>query len=199
MNERSYDRRRSRGVSGGGPSETILIIGGARSGKSSYAEKLARERARGDVLFVATAEASDDEMRERIARHRAARPSSWKTLEAPRNLVNVLRQWPDLPRLILLDCLTLWVSNELLAEPEDLERRLLCELDLLTDWAHLRAVDLILVSNEVGMGIVPENALARRYRDVLGIVNARAAHAADKVYWMVAGLPLEIKAAAERS
>jgi adenosylcobinamide kinase/adenosylcobinamide-phosphate guanylyltransferase len=174
-------------------SDTILILGGARSGKSSFAEELAMRSGQDEILFVATAEALDDEMRERIRRHRLTRPTSWKTLEAPRDVVNRIRELPELPQLILLDCLTLWVSNELLTNDTDLERRLLCELDLITEWARLRGVDLILVSNEVGMGIVPENALARRYRDVLGIVNARAAEAADKVIWMVAGLPVQIK------
>ncbi|MBI4675201.1 MAG: bifunctional adenosylcobinamide kinase/adenosylcobinamide-phosphate guanylyltransferase, partial [Chloroflexi bacterium] len=97
------------------------------------------------------------------------------------------------PQLILVDCLTLWVTNELLASEAEIERRLVCQMDLLMEWTQLHDIDLIFVSNEVGLGIVPENALARRFRDLLGIVNAHVAQNADKVYWMVAGLPLEVK------
>lgn len=175
--------------------ETVLVLGGARSGKSTFAEEWAKRRGE-PVVFVATAEALDDEMRERIARHRADRPSNWQTLEAPRDFVGAISHLPELPRVILLDCLTLWVTNELLADEADLERRVLCQLDMLTEWARLHEVDLILVSNEVGLGIVPDNALSRTFRDVLGRVNAWAAASADKVYLMVAGLPIELKAGA---
>jgi adenosyl cobinamide kinase/adenosyl cobinamide phosphate guanylyltransferase len=171
----------------------ILILGGARSGKSTFAEQLAKQSAREKILFIATAEPLDDEMRERIAKHRAARPAAWQTLEAPRDLPSALAQLEKSPQLILLDCMTLWVTNEMLASEADVEKRLLGQLDMLIEWTRLHDIDLIIVSNEVGLGIVPENALARRFRDVLGIVNAHAAQNADKVYWMVAGLPLEVK------
>lgn len=173
-----------------------LILGGARSGKSAYAEALAREQPDRRVLYIATAEALDDEMRERIAKHRADRPREWETLEAPREIPIAISGLERAPELILVDCLTLWVTNEMLADETNLEKRLLGQLDLLMDWTHLNDIDLILVSNEVGWGIVPENALARRFRDVLGRVNAYVAHHAGRVYLMVAGLPVEIKSLA---
>lgn len=175
-------------------SKITLVTGGARSGKSAFAEKLAQQRGGDDVLFIATAEALDDEMRERIAQHRAERPPAWRTLEAPRKLPEAIATTTWLPRLILLDCLTLLVTNELLADENDLERRLFCQVDLITDWVRFQGIELILITNEVGSGIVPDNALSRRYRDMLGRVNAYVAQKADQVYLMVAGLPLEIKA-----
>jgi adenosyl cobinamide kinase/adenosyl cobinamide phosphate guanylyltransferase len=177
-------------------SQIILILGGARSGKSAFAQEWAQQRGSDNVLFIATAEALDDEMRERIAQHRAERPAAWQTLEAPRDLLEAIRNWQTMPRLIVLDCVTLWVTNELLADENDLEKRLFYQLDLLCEWVRLQNIDLVLISNEVGMGIVPENALARNFRDVLGRVNARAAQHAHQVFWMMAGLPLEIKARA---
>lgn len=176
--------------------EIVLVIGGARSGKSGWAQELARARGSDAVVFIATAEARDDEMRARIAQHRAERPPHWQTLEAPRNLTGAVAGLQQVPRLIIVDCLTLWVTNELLANGADLEKRMLCQLDLLVEWARLHDVDLILVTNEVGLGIVPENALAREFRDVVGRVNAHAAQLADKVYWMVAGLAVELKSIA---
>lgn len=177
-------------------SATILVLGGARSGKSTFAEKLAAQRGSDSVLYIATAQALDDEMRARIAKHRADRPPQWQTLEAPRDILGALQEWTAMPRLILVDCLTLWVTNELLADETDVEQRLICQLDLLSEWARLQGVDLILVSNEVGLGIVPDNALSRTFRDILGRVNARAAQHANQVYWMVAGLPIEVKSLA---
>jgi adenosylcobinamide kinase/adenosylcobinamide-phosphate guanylyltransferase len=113
-------------------------------------------------------------------------------------LVEAIAPVKRTPALIIVDCLTLWATNELLADETDLESRLTCELDMLTGWARVQGVDLILISNEVGQGIVPENALARTFRDVLGRLNARAAGQADRVFWMVAGLANEIKAEAYR-
>ncbi len=178
--------------------DLILILGGARSGKSAYAETLARAQPHARVLFIATAEALDDEMRERIAAHRAARPPEWETLEAPRELPRAIATLARAPQLILVDCLTLWATNEMLADETNLEKRLLGQLDLMMEWTHLHDIPLILVSNEVGWGIVPENALARRFRDVLGRVNAYVAQHATHVYLMAAGLPLEIKSLARR-
>lgn len=172
--------------------QVILILGGARSGKSAYAEQLARAQNK-RVLFLATAEALDDEMRERIAKHRAERPPDWETLEAPRDLPRAFATLEHAPQMILLDCLTLWVTNEMLADETNVERRLFGQLDLMLEWTHLHDIDLILVSNEVGWGIVPENALARRFRDVLGRVNMYAAQHASQVILMVAGLPIELK------
>lgn len=176
-----------------GQSEIVFILGGARSGKSTFAEQLAQGRGTDAVLFIATAQALDDEMRERIEKHRADRPAAWQTLEAPRELGRAIGELDWMPRVIVLDCLTLWVTNEMLADDTDLERRVLCQLDMLTEWTRIQGIDLVLISNEVGLGIVPDNPLARKFRDLLGRVNARAAHHADKVYWMVAGLPVEAK------
>lgn len=174
-------------------SETIFVLGGARSGKSAFAQTLASASPHEKILFVATAEALDEEMRERIANHRAQRPAAWQTLEAPRDLPGAIAQLQQAPQLILVDCLTLWVTNELLANEEQLEARLLGQLNRLMEWAHSHDVDLILISNEVGLGIVPENMLARKFRDLLGIVNAHIAQNADRVFWMAAGLAIELK------
>lgn len=168
-----------------------LILGGARSGKSTTAERLSRSADR--VLFVATAEALDDEMKRRIRIHRRSRPAAWNTLEAPRELVSVLR-----PRLahydvFLLDCITMWVSN-LLLEMEglpDAERRIAEEVQRLLDLMQGSDAAWILVSNEVGLGIVPASPLGRVYRDVLGRVNQMIAARSNRVLLMVAGLAFE--------
>lgn len=179
------------------PSKITLVLGGARSGKSAFAENLAQQRGGDGVLFIATAQALDEEMYARIAQHRAQRPHTWHTLEAPRKLPEAISQTDWMPRLILLDCLTLWVTNELLADETDLDKGLFCQLDLLTDWVRFQGIELVVISNEVGWGIVPDNALSRRFRDTLGRVNAYVADKADQVYLMVAGLPLEIKSLAK--
>jgi len=165
-----------------------LVLGGARSGKSSYAERLVREAGRGCV-YVATAEARDDEMRARIARHRAGRPADWTTIEAPLDLPRRLAALPG-DRPVLIDCLTLWLSNVLLAE-RDLDA---AGDDLI---AALRAcpAPVVCVSNEVGLGIVPDNELARRFRDAQGRLNQRVAETADRVVLLTAGLPLVLKGA----
>lgn len=168
----------------------ILITGGARSGKSHFAEQRAAALS-AEVLFVATAEAGDAEMATRIANHRATRPAHWRTLEEPRHVARALHAAAPAP-LVLLDCVTLWVTNLLLAEAAQLEPAL-HELEALLDWWQNNSVTLIVVSNEVGLGIVPDNALSREFRDWLGIFNQRLAAEADTVYLMVAGLPLTIK------
>jgi adenosylcobinamide kinase/adenosylcobinamide-phosphate guanylyltransferase len=173
--------------------ELIFILGGARSGKSVFAEKLARERGGDAVLFIATAEAGDEEMKARIAEHRARRPSTWETIEAPREASRALENYRGGARVIVLDCLTLLVSNVLLADKARAREWVERQVDALIAWQKSRKVDLIVVSNEVGMGIVPDNALGRAYRDLLGAVNQRLAREADRVFMMVAGLPLEIK------
>ncbi|HEX6510799.1 MAG TPA: bifunctional adenosylcobinamide kinase/adenosylcobinamide-phosphate guanylyltransferase [Chloroflexota bacterium] len=162
-----------------------LITGGARSGKSAYAQQLATASGQ-PVLFVATAEARDDDMRRRIEAHRASRPASWETLERPLGAAEALASVAG--RLVVLDCITLLVSNLLLAgfavEPE---------VQALIAWQRHSRSPLIAVTNEVGLGIVPDNALAREYRDALGGANQALAAAADRVVLMVAGLPVEIK------
>jgi len=164
-----------------------LVLGGARSGKSRYAERHLIARTPPPWNYIATAEALDDEMTRRIGEHRARRGDKWHTIEAPRDLAGALG---GLPRdtAVLVDCLTLWLSNLLLAgadiDPE------VARLD-----AALLKMDgqVVLVSNEVGLGIVPDNALARRFRDLQGALNQRIAARADLVIFMMAGLPLVVK------
>lgn len=191
-----------------GEKRLILVLGGARSGKSSYAESLAAQLAgERPVIYVATATAEDDEMRERIARHRAARPSGWLTLETPTDPAPALAQAAEAQHagVALVDCLTLLVSNVLLGgthadfDPEHFDGAV-AEARVHSAVADLLAVyrsgsfSLILVSNEVGLGLVPSYPLGRIYRDVLGRVNARVAAEADIALFMLAGLPIEVKA-----
>jgi len=179
-----------------GAGELILILGGARSGKSAYAERLARERG-GDVLFVATATAGDDDMARRIAAHRAARPAAWQTLEAPEGVAARVAAETDMAPTIILDCLTLLTSNLLLAHEaggeEVVARALDAEIDALLSLIASDGATWIVVSNEVGMGLVPPYPLGRIYRDLLGRINARVAAQADRAYLLVAGLPLDLK------
>jgi len=167
-----------------------LVMGGARSGKSRYAEAMV-EAAAAEALYIATAEPGDDEMRERIARHRARRGSCWATREEPLALVPALRAETRRTRPVLVDCLTLWLSNVLLAD-----RDVAAEIDALV--AALPALDgpVAMVANEVGLGLVPDNALARAFRDHAGRLNRDIAAAADRVVFVAAGLPLVLKDAA---
>lgn len=177
--------------------ECLLILGGARAGKSTFALRLAREEEQltsGDVGFIATAEAHDEDMQQRIARHRAERPTHWSTFEAPQYINHALRQCAG-KRIVIIDCLTLLVSNWLRAT----ESAAVCEQqvtaileDCLTR-AQEQNQTLILVSNEVGLGVVPATPLGRDFRDVLGKINQCLAQAADRVYWLVAGLPVCLK------
>jgi adenosylcobinamide kinase / adenosylcobinamide-phosphate guanylyltransferase len=163
-----------------------LVLGGARSGKSRYAEDLIAAL-RPPWVFVATAEPGDAEMTERIAAHRSRRGKNWQTVEAPHDLAAALAAVAtDTP--VLVDCLTLWLSNRILAEA-DLE----AEIAGLEAALRSRRAPVVLVSNEVGSGIVPDNELARRFRDLQGRVNQRMAARADRVVLMVAGLPLVVK------
>jgi adenosylcobinamide kinase/adenosylcobinamide-phosphate guanylyltransferase len=164
----------------------ILITGGARSGKSTRAEARVRAFA-GQPVYIATAEALDDEMRERIAKHRARRGSEWLEREAPLELVAALLE-TDGGGARSVDCLTLWLSNLMHAE-RDWEK----EAKLIIDALGRQKSPVVLVTNEVGLGIVPDNALARRFRDAAGILNQMVAHAADEVDFVVAGLPMRVK------
>ncbi len=180
----------------------VLLLGGARSGKSSLAERMAERLADGGVvLFVATAEPGDEEMRQRIAMHRARRPDSWRTIEEPRALGPAIAQDLGDARVVLIDCVTLWVTNLMLAGagdsddvPPEVEAATMAEVDRLLAAYRAGAATFLLVSNEVGLGLVPPNPLGRAYRDLLGRVNQRLAAAADEVYLLVAGLPVELKA-----
>ncbi len=169
---------------------SLLVLGGARSGKTRYAQRLVE--AAGGGILIATAEAGDAEMAERIARHQQDRGPDWQTVEEPLRLVETLTALAgsegDAGRPILVDCLTLWLSNLMLAgqnPAQEVERLAACLPGLHTP--------VILVSNEVGLGIVPENALARRFRDQAGWMNQRIAAAATRVVFVAAGLPLPLK------
>lgn len=175
----------------------IFVLGGARSGKSSFAEKLAVQSGR-PVLYVATARALDDEMRERIRKHQERRPGHWRTLEADRHTGAAVQATAHSDELALIDCLTLLVSNTILEEGEDVslevaQPRVKAEVEALLACARTRAAPTILVSNEVGLGGVPLYPLGRVYQDLLGWANQEAAAEAERVYWVVAGLPVEIK------
>jgi adenosylcobinamide kinase/adenosylcobinamide-phosphate guanylyltransferase len=179
--------------------QLIFLLGGARSGKSSYAEQWAKENGE-NVLFVATAQAFDDEMRERIATHRASRPTNWGTLEAPLNVATSIRTHSSGYDTVLVDCLTLLASNTLLQLPEDCtqtdaDAAILGEVDGLLDAYHESTATWLIISNEVGMGVVPPYRLGRFYRDALGRANQRIAQHADDVLLLVAGLPWRLKAA----
>jgi adenosylcobinamide kinase/adenosylcobinamide-phosphate guanylyltransferase len=162
-----------------------LVLGGARSGKSRYAETLITALP-APWTYVATAEARDTEMAERIAAHQARRGAGWRTLETPRDVVGALAAHGATP--LLVDCLTLWLSNALLGGA-DVE----AEIERLEATLAKAAAPLVLVANEVGFGIVPDSALGRRFRDLQGQLNQRIAARADRVVLVVAGLPLTIK------
>ena len=177
-----------------------LILGGARSGKSTYAEQLAAESAK-EVIYLATAQAGDVEMQARIARHRQQRPPHWKTVEETIALADVLHLWRSPQSLILIDCLTLWLSNLLFSEAHDFP-----EVGTITPPAafgrererFLQALDqfegdIVMVSNEVGMGVVPQGAISRCFVDEAGRLNQTVAARCDRVVLVAAGLPLTLK------
>lgn len=177
----------------------IVVLGGARSGKSRYAEHLARDAADGKaVYYLATAEAGDDEMKARIVEHQRRRPDTWHTIEAPRRLADAISA-EDMPAgsVILLDCITLFVSNivttEPAPEPDQAEQIVFDELTALLSLAARSALTLIVVSNEVGSGIVPMHPLSRLFRDVVGRANQWLASHADEAYIVVAGYALDLK------
>jgi adenosylcobinamide kinase / adenosylcobinamide-phosphate guanylyltransferase len=173
-------------------SKIILFTGGARSGKSTRAEQYAAQLGR-PVLYLATAAAGDDEMRERIALHRHQRPTSWATCEEPTAVAATLTTL-DTGSVVLLDCLSLLVSNLLLAHEPNAAAVVDAEIVSLIATAHARELTLIVVTNEVGMGIVPAYQLGRTYRDLLGRANQRIAAAAAEVYLLVCGIPVEVRA-----
>lgn len=166
---------------------TALVTGGARSGKSRYAQACA-EALPGRLVFVATAQAFDVEMADRIARHRDDRGERWSTVEEPFDLPGTIRRCASPDSVVLVDCLTLWASNLLLAERDGV-----AATRALVESIAAAAGPVLFVTNEVGMGIVPENALARAFRDLAGTVNQAVAGACDSVTLMVAGLPLRVK------
>ena len=177
----------------------ILLLGGARSGKSSYAEEWAGEHGQ-HVLFTATAQAFDEEMETRIARHRASRPPGWITLEAPRATGEAIQA--TLAEhgcdTVVVDCITMLASNALLSLPDDASQdradaAILAEIDGLLAAYETSNATWLVISNEVGMGVVPPYRLGRFFRDGLGRANKRIAQAADEVFLLVAGLPWQLK------
>jgi adenosylcobinamide kinase/adenosylcobinamide-phosphate guanylyltransferase len=179
----------------------ILVLGGVRSGKSDYAEELAQSLGQAQVLFVATAEAGDAEMARRIAAHQQSRPASWRTLEAPRHIGEAIQSHLGEAAVVLVDCMTLLVSNVMLALGDDpdatqAEQAVQDEIQALLRTCQRSPMTCIAVSNEVGLGVVPEHRLGRLYRDLLGKANQALAAQADEVYLMVAGLAVELKALA---
>jgi adenosylcobinamide kinase/adenosylcobinamide-phosphate guanylyltransferase len=172
-----------------------LILGGARSGKSSFAEQAARETSK-PVTFIATATAGDDEMAERIRKHQASRPADWQTLELPLALGRSLAA--PLTPVVIVDCITLLVTNVLFSLPEDASaeavlQKVQVEIDELIEARAQIGGAWLLVSNEVGLGLVPPYPLGRVYRDALGWANQQLARAAERVIFMVAGIPMVIK------
>jgi len=168
----------------------VFILGGARSGKSSYAIKLAKGHDK-KVAFVATCLALDEEMKTRIGLHKKTRPGHWKTFEEPIDLVPLLKEITPGFDIVIIDCITLLISNLLSKNLEDnkIEERV---GKLLEDLGSAKYKTLI-VSNEVGLGIVPDNELGRRFRDLAGKINQMIAHKASEVFFMVSGLPLKVK------
>ncbi len=170
--------------------EIIFVIGGCRSGKSSFALDYANKHFRQKV-FLATSQVLDDEMKERILRHRETRGPDWKTIEEPIKLAETLTSLKADYEVVLIDCLTLWVSNLLMdGETED---KILSRAEALVESMQKIPQSIIVVSNDVGAGIVPENKIARIFRDIVGIVNQRVAACSHTVVVTVAGLPLVIK------
>lgn len=181
----------------------VVVTGGARSGKSTFAEKIAKD-CNCDVVYIATSIPFDDEMKARIKKHVEQRPANWKTVEAYRDLDKYLAKDNNLPVVYLLDCITIMITNLMLEACHDwdkvsqreidcVEANIKQEMEKLLKVVDEKDTTFILVTNEVGMGIVPENKLSRIFRDIAGRVNQMLAQAADEVYLCVAGIPVRIK------
>lgn len=169
------------------PGKIILVLGGARSGKSSYAEKLV-EGSGLQPVYLATGRAYDKEMESRISIHRNRRGLQWQTVEEPLNLVGALEKHVGHGCFVLVDCLTLWITNLMMAE-----QNIAAETEALIAALRELSGPVVFVSNEVGLGIVPENRMAREFRDHAGFLHQAVASVADEVYFMAAGLPLKMK------
>jgi adenosylcobinamide kinase/adenosylcobinamide-phosphate guanylyltransferase len=170
--------------------KTVFVTGGARSGKSRIAEEIAGGLG-APICYIATGQAKDSEMAERIAAHRRRRGEKWHTVEEPLHLCEAVKEADGRFEAIMIDCVTLWLTNLLLTYDDD--ERPLAEVRMLAELLPELTTPLILVSNEVGMGIVPENALARTFRDLAGRANEILAATADEVYVMFSGIPLRLK------
>ena len=176
---------------------SILLTGGARSGKSRLAQELALKSS-GQVLFVATAAAGDDEMKRRIETHRQSRPSGWTTLEVTTNIGKSITKNIGSARTVIIDCITLLISNVFGQFEESdaaarVEKAVVKEIKELCDCIDRTDADFIIVTNEVGLGIIPGDRVSRLYRDLLGKANQMLAEHVDEVYLMISGIPLEIK------
>ncbi len=170
--------------------DKILVIGGCRSGKSSHALELA-EKISGKRSFLATCIPYDDEMKERVSHHQEGRSRDWITIEVPVELPEAIMEHAGRSSVVLVDCLTLWINNVMMKNIR--KEKMVMEIQQLTRSIQDAPCTVILVSNEVGTGIVPENLLARIFRDTAGLVNQKVAATANKVIWMVAGIPVSIK------
>ncbi len=172
----------------------IFVLGGARGGKSHYAQDLAGKLSN-KVLFVATGQVTDDEMHLRIENHKKSRPETWRTLESSTNIGKMIQEQITDFDVVIIDCITFLVANLLEGEQgiENMEKDVIKEIDALIKCIDKINVTFIIVSNEVGLGIVPENKLARHYRDFLGKANQMLAQRADEVYLLVAGLAVDLK------
>ena len=185
-----------------------LVLGGARSGKSSFAQQIAWQRGGYDVIYLATALSGDEEMAARIKDHRQNRPIEWKTIEEPLQVSKIFSALPS-GQVVVLDCLTILISNILLREaeagPTDFdfaatgnEKEIFLEIEMMLKHSREKKLDLIMVSNEVGQSLVPTYRLGRLYRDVVGRANQLLAGVAGQVYLLYAGLPVEIKELAQK-
>jgi adenosylcobinamide kinase / adenosylcobinamide-phosphate guanylyltransferase len=181
----------------------ILLLGGARSGKSRYAQELAQKTS-GKVLFVATASAGDEDMRRRILKHQNERPPSWRTLEATAQIGRYIEKNIGDAQVVIIDCITLLVNNLFFRKTDRdfdnideslLEKEVIAEVQELLFCFKKIDASYIIVSNEVGLGLVPDNRMGRLYRDILGRANQMLARDADEVFFMVAGIPLKVKPA----
>lgn len=174
-------------------SGVTFVLGGCKSGKSAHALELAEALKAERYIYVATCVPADPEMHERVRRHQKERGPNWQTVEEPLQIEQVIARHAGPQTVLLVDCLTLWVTNLLMDGRDRTSKEIESRLDALCRTLDHRSGPILLVSNEVGTGIVPENRLARRFRDVAGLVNQKVAAVADRVVWMVAGIPVPIK------
>ncbi|MFQ6044056.1 MAG: bifunctional adenosylcobinamide kinase/adenosylcobinamide-phosphate guanylyltransferase [Candidatus Poribacteria bacterium] len=176
----------------------ILITGGARSGKSRYAVELAKQKS-GKVAFIATAIAGDEEMTQRIRMHQSARPTDWTTIEESINVAQSIADVVSNHDIIIVDCLTLLITNLVFEPPyqgeidDEKEEKIYAAVEQIIETTKNIEATVIVISNELGMGLVPEDALARRFRDIAGRANQLMAEAADEVYVCISGIPMRIK------
>ena len=170
-----------------------LVLGGCKSGKSAHALRLAETLEAERYIYVATCVPVDEEMHERVRRHQTERGSNWQTVEEPVRIEQVIDRHTGPQTVLLVDCLTLWITNLLMDGRDHTAGQIESRLDVLCRTLNHSSGPILLVSNEVGTGIVPENRLARRFRDFAGLANQKVAAVADRVVWMVAGIPVQIK------